>query len=107
MIATLKGSAAAARKVTSKDTVARLVIADMLLASQLDSLTCRKILAARLYRAGKRIPARTLDKLAVDTGALAKIFAENWLKLNRPSRLKDNLTLFRDAIREYADIAKL
>ena len=107
VIATLKGSAAAARKVTSKDTVARLVIADVLLASQLDSLTCRKILAARLYRAGKRIPARTLDKLAVDTGALAKIFAENWLKLNRPSRLKDNLTLFRDAIREYADIAKL
>lgn len=74
--------------------VCRLVREDLKLAADLDSLACRKILTARAAKNGETVPLKTLRKLAGDTRRVAERFESNWLKRNRPSRLKDNLKLF-------------
>ena len=104
VIAELKGADGVARKVVSKNPVARVVIEDLLVGVHLDRLMCRKALVAHQYRSGHKVPVRTLEKLAVDIGECALEFTKNWLKRNKVSRLKDNISLFKDNVVELAEL---
>jgi hexosaminidase len=84
----------AARRV-GKDALARFVLEDLTLAAQLDQLGCARALAAKRFRAGNGLPASIARALAAETEQTAKVFERNWLKRNKPSRLRDNLQLFR------------
>jgi hypothetical protein len=76
-------------------------LGDLALAARMDILAARRILAGKALRAGAPLPARERRLLAADTDRLATDFAANWRAHYRPSRLRDNLRLFRNAAEDY------
>jgi len=46
-------------------------------------------------RSGKEVPAREFRQIANDVSRISKEFESLWLLRNKPSRLKDNLKLFK------------
>jgi hypothetical protein len=87
------------------DPFAALALDDLILGAEMDRLACRRILAAKKFRAGQHLSKKELRHLARDTQHTARQFERNWLKRNRPSRLRDNLKLFEHAARECESLA--
>ena len=104
VIRELRSAEAVERKVPLGDAVARLVIEDLELAARLDRLGCNKALAARRHRSGKSLSTAARKQLATETACAAKAFEQNWQKRSKPSRLKDNMALFRQGIRECENL---
>lgn len=88
-----------------KNPFVRETLADLTLAAFMDELACRRILAGKAIRGAKTPSSKALRTLAADTQACAREFKANWMKRNRPSRLRDNLTLFENAAKESLALA--
>ena len=83
-----------------------LTLGEFDLARRMDLLACRRVLAGRDLRAGRKVPARTLRALARDLADLADDFAALWRARNRPSRLRYNLKALRAAAAEAGKLAR-
>ena len=80
--------------------VARLVVEDLALAAQLDTLGCRKLQVMRDYQDRGAVDTRACRDLLKTTRQTATRFESNWRKRNRPSRISDNLRLFKEGAKE-------
>jgi len=84
----------------------RLALREFRTAAWMDCLAARRALAAMTLRAGESLPAATLRALAGETDRLAVAFEKLWLARNKPSRLRDNMRLYRQAAAECRRLAK-
>ena len=84
----------------------RLALREFRTAAWMDCLAARRALAAMTLRAGRTVPAANLRALAGETDRLAAAFKKLWLARNKPSRLCDNMTLFRRAAADARKLAK-
>jgi hexosaminidase len=75
----------------------RISLEELKLAAQMDCLSARRALAAKLLRAGKNVKRKELQFLNRQMQNIAKDFKRLWLLRNKVSRLKDNLRLFQQA----------
>jgi hypothetical protein len=76
---------------------ARAALEDLHLSAGLDAVACRRILLARDLRAGRSVPRRRRAGLRDAMVRLTDAFESNWRRRYRPSRLRDNLRLLRNA----------
>ena len=83
-----------------------LTLKELASAARMDALAARRALTAKDIRAGKTPRASVLRGLADETRRVASEFEKLWLARSRPSRLKDNLTLFRKAEQQCRKLAK-
>jgi len=83
-----------------------LALRELAASARMDALAARRALTAKDIRAGKTPATSVLRGLANETRRVAGEFEKLWLARNRPSRLKDNLTLFRKAEQQCRKIAK-
>jgi hexosaminidase len=83
----------------------RIALKEFELASRMDCLACRRALIGKLLRESKTIRKTELKKLTVQMQDIADDFRELWLLRNKPSRLRDNMRLFKQAIHESAELA--
>jgi len=83
-----------------------LALAEFDLARRMDHLACRRVLAGRDLRAGRRVGPRTLRSLARAMADLADDFAALWRARNRPSRLRYNLKAMRAVAAEAERLAR-
>jgi hypothetical protein len=74
-----------------------LALEEFSAAAAMDVLACRRALAAKDLRAGKAVPSKTMAGLAKGMREVSKRFAALWQARNKPSRLRDNLALMRQA----------
>jgi hypothetical protein len=74
---------------------------ELIAATGLDALACRRAIAFRLEQLGRRVPARAWRALAAQTRELMPAFATAWRLHNRPSRLSEHLAGFRSTMRDY------
>jgi len=81
-----------------------LTLRDIILAARMDRLACRRIIAARAIRSGKKLPSRQVRSIAAEFRSVIRDFEENWLRRNRPSRLCDNMKIFENAVREMDEM---
>ncbi len=75
----------------------RIALEELKLAAQMDCLSARRALAAKLLRAGKNVKRKELQFLNRQMHNIAKDFKRLWLLRNKVSRLADNLQLFQQA----------
>ena len=83
-----------------------LAMREFALAGRMDILACRRALAAKDIRAGKAVPAAVLRALAAETRRISTDFEKLWLARSKPSRLRDNMAMFRAAEGECLRLAK-
>jgi hypothetical protein len=74
-------------------------------AERMDCLACRRALAAKSLRAGKDVKRSELVQLGKSMKEMSEEFEELWLLRNKPSRLYDNLKLFKQVERESYHLA--
>ena len=82
----------------------RDALRDMTLAAKMDVLACRRMLAGRALRGGRSVSREEVRALGVGHREVRRRFERAWLARNKPSRLKDNLRLFDNAIAEYGKL---
>jgi hexosaminidase len=75
----------------------RLAAEELMLAGRMDELAAKRDLVAKALRKGEQVKLSELKQLNLQMRELAKDFKRLWLKRNKPSRLSDNLKLFREA----------
>jgi hypothetical protein len=73
----------------------RVAFRELKLAAKMDCLASRRALTAKALRNGKNVRKSQLQKLNRQMKRMAEDFSELWLVRNKPSRLRDNLKLFR------------
>ncbi|MCX5635528.1 MAG: beta-N-acetylhexosaminidase [Planctomycetota bacterium] len=73
----------------------RLTLRELKTAARMDCLAAQRALAAKKIRNGGNVPAGQLRKIKYQMHKIAKDFRTLWLARNKPSRLQDNLKLFR------------
>ena len=83
-----------------------LALREMALAAWMDVLACRKANLGRDILTGRRVPPAELRRFAAEMDAMAERFKDLWLARNKPSRLRDNLAVFRRAGSELRALAK-
>jgi len=83
-----------------------LALEEFAAAAAMDVLACRRALAAKDLRAGKTVPPKTLAGLAKGMRDVSKRFASLWQARNKPSRLRDNLALMREAETESRRLSR-
>ena len=76
------------------------------LAARMDCLACRRVLADKKLRNKQNINKTEFKKLADQMQKMADDFKELWLLRNKPSRLSDNLKLFKQAKQGLEKLAK-
>ena len=79
------------------DAFEALALRELALAGRMDTLACRRVLAAKALRAGRPVSAGQLRAIAEETRCVAADFEALWLARNKPSRLADALKLLQDA----------
>ncbi|MCD4824761.1 MAG: family 20 glycosylhydrolase [Phycisphaerae bacterium] len=82
------------------DEFEKLVLEEYALAARMDVLACKRALAGKKLRAGKNVPSTELKQLAKETQRMAENFRTLWLARNKPSRLRDNMKLFKMTAKE-------
>jgi hypothetical protein len=83
-----------------------LALQEMALAARMDVMACRKANLCRDALQGRSVSPAELRRFAADVDAMAGRFKELWLARNKPSRLRDNLALFRQAAKEARSLAR-
>ena len=91
---------------TDNDEFIALMFKELLTAVEMEDIACHRAIAAKRTRSGANVSSREFTKLADRTARLARDFETLWLARNKPSRLRDNLTLFTEAQLECRDLAK-
>jgi len=91
---------------TELDEFEAIAVEEFEIARRMDETACRRVIAGRKFRAGKRVSSLEMQRVADDGVAIADDFAVIWRKRNRPSRLRDNLKAIRSAAKETARLAK-
>jgi hexosaminidase len=79
------------------DEFERLALKEYVLAARMDCLASGRALAGKKLRKQQTVKKTELKKLAYQTQFIADDFRELWLSRNKPSRLQDNLKLFKKA----------
>jgi len=87
------------------DAFERTALREFVLAAEMDTLACRRGLAAIALRAGQSVPSRELKTLASQTARTAGRFQALWLTRSKPSRLRENMWLFRNVEAEAKKLA--
>ncbi len=83
----------------------KLALNEFKLAARMDCLACRRALVGKKLRNGHKTGQVELKKLASETQDVTDDFKKLWLLRNKPSRLRDNLNLFKKAERELEHLA--
>lgn len=83
-----------------------LALSEFELAARMDCLACKRALVGKKLRSGQIICKSELKKLASQTQVMSDDFKMLWLSRNKPSRLKDNLDLFKKVIQELEELAE-
>jgi hypothetical protein len=84
----------------------RLAIEELKLAAQMDRLAAERALAAKTLRAGGTIKKKDLGHLTRRMEALCEPFEKLWLARNKPSRLCDNIRLFKKIQQQMFQLMK-
>ncbi|MCI0499868.1 MAG: family 20 glycosylhydrolase [Planctomycetales bacterium] len=84
----------------------RIALEELQLASAMDRLSAERALAAKTLRAGGAVKKTYLARLAGQIEALCGPFERLWLARNKPSRLCDNLRLFKKTHRQMLRLMK-
>ncbi len=103
VIAALADTSAIAALAREVPSFGRGALRDMILAAKMDVLACRRILAGKALRDGKGLSREEVRALGSGHREVKRLFERAWLARNKPSRLKDNLRLFDNAIAEYSN----
>jgi hypothetical protein len=88
------------------DTFEKLALKEYAMAARMEILTCRRALAGKKLQVGKKVPPLELKQIAGQIQNMAKDFKSLWLARNKPSRLRDNLKLFKMAQEECLRLAR-
>ena len=83
-----------------------IAMAEYALSARIIALYCRRSHIARQLGLGQRVTARAMKELADETDLVGEVFAGLWRARNKPSRLRDNVRLFRAAAAEARKLAK-
>ncbi|MBN1973495.1 MAG: family 20 glycosylhydrolase [Sedimentisphaerales bacterium] len=83
----------------------RMALKELALAARMDCLACTRALAGRKLRCGQTVRKTEFKKLSIQMHNIADDFKVLWLSRNKPSRLRDNLDLFRKAKLESERLA--
>ncbi len=94
------------RPAADMDDFEATALRELAVAARMDVLACRRALAARRLRDGRRVSPAQLRRLADEAARLAEGFRRLWLERNRPSRLCDNMARFRRIEREARKLAE-
>jgi hexosaminidase len=88
------------------DPFLQVALEEYALATDLDRLACLRAAAVKDVRAGKSPRAGVLKQLIRETEEVTAELRRVWLLGNKPSRLRDELTALRQAVREYRRMLK-
>jgi hypothetical protein len=83
----------------------KLAFRELKLAARMDSLACRRALAAKVLRSGKNVKSSELLQLSRLMYETSEEFKELWLLRNKTSRLYDNLRIFNRIEQESCRLA--
>jgi hexosaminidase len=83
----------------------KLAIRELKLAALMDLLASQRAIAAKALRGGKNVRVSELLKLGRQMHKIGEDFRELWLMRNKPSRLNDNMRLFKQAENESYRLA--
>ena len=83
-----------------------LVLREFRLAAAMDVLAAQRALVAKRIHLGKAVGSRQLRAIAEDARTIAGCFRALWLARNKPSRLRDNLALFKHIETEALKLAE-
>ena len=83
------------KPVTSINDFENIALKEYALAARMDCLACRRALAGKKLRSRQIVRTAELKKLADKMQNMSDDFKELWLSRNKPSRLRDNLELFK------------
>jgi hypothetical protein len=72
----------------------------------MDCLAAQKALVAKRIRNGKIVPTADLRNIASRMHDVSRSFAALWKARNKPSRLKDNLALFKQVENEALELSR-
>lgn len=84
----------------------QLAIQEMAVAAQMECLSAERSILAKRLRAGEHVSAEELRDHAIHVRRVARAFERQWMERNRPSRLKDNMKLYKKAEDEARKLAK-
>ena len=84
----------------------RIAMKELKLAARMDCLAAERALTAKALRSGDRIQTSQLRRLGRQMENIADEFQTLWLKRNKPSRLCDNLKLFKKTQQQMLRLAK-
>jgi len=87
------------------DAFERTAIREFVVASEMETLACRRGVAGLSLRAGQAVSPRDLRALAAETARITRRFSDLWLTRNKPSRLRDNIKRFRAVETEAKTLA--
>ena len=73
----------------------QIAMNELKLAACMDCLAAERALTAKTIRNGNKIQTSQLRRLAHQTERISNKFQELWLKRNKPSRLRNNIRLFK------------
>jgi hexosaminidase len=88
------------------DSFAQLACSDLALAARMDVAACRRVLAGRRLRSGRRVDRRALRSLGDEVWSLREPLESAWLARNKPSRLRDNLRLLANSADELWSLSR-
>ncbi|MCD6365002.1 MAG: family 20 glycosylhydrolase, partial [Planctomycetes bacterium] len=84
----------------------KLALREFVLASRMDVLAAKRVLAAQKLRAGGSVSSGELRSLRADTHRVGAEFEKLWLARNKPSRLRDNMAKLARVEKEAARLAR-
>jgi len=87
------------------DVFERTALREFVLAAEMDTLASRRGIAALSLRAGQTVPSRERNALATQTARMAGRFRDLWLARSKPSRLRENMWLFRNVEKDATKLA--
>jgi len=83
-----------------------LALREFKVASAMDCLATQRALAAKQLRAGKNVPGAELRNIARQMHEISQEFATLWMARNKPSRLRDNTSLFKKVEEEDRKLSR-
>jgi hexosaminidase len=79
----------------------QIALEELKLAARMDCLAARRALVAKKLRKNIAVRSSELRCLADEMESIAGQFRKLWLKRNKPSRLRDNMKLFREIVKMF------
>lgn len=83
-----------------------LTLQELKLAAEMDCLAAERTLAAKQIRNGKIVTATILRNISRKMHHISQNFAALWMARNKPSRLRDNLALFKRIENESLEMSR-